>query len=335
MVCQHQNTISLLEVGEEAQKNYLDQSKKTTPSFLLQGIDIANDCDLKYKTSKNQRLLVELTLMKLASINFDGEKKNFSLDQNLEVAIAPAAFYKNHTPTQTPITNTKATEETPIATTTIVIKETHASNTKNIATEYDVTPKTKQVVAEPEVNIASKSIPESEKAPEHKEETPIPTLNINIPNKRVSGLSISSLKTKKEHQLNKKEVVIDESKLPRTTIVEEDMQKHWADFVQKIDNDGRKILASNLNTDIPKLRNETTLWIELPNDTMKKEIEREQYDLMEYLRSKLNNHFIKLQITVNEQTAKKFAFTPEEKYEKLREKNPVIDLLRKEFDLDI
>ncbi len=113
------------------------------------------------------------------------------------------------------------------------------------------------------------------------------------------------------------------------------MQKHWADFVQKIDADGRKILASNLNTDIPKLRNDTTLWIELPNDTMKKEIEREQYDLIEYLRGKLNNHFIKLQITVNEQTAKKFAFTPEEKYEKLREKNPVIDLLRSEFDLDI
>ncbi len=75
MVCQHQNTISLLEVGEEAKKNYLEQSKKTSPAFLLQGIDIANDSDLKYKTSKNQRLLVELTLMKLASINFDGEKK--------------------------------------------------------------------------------------------------------------------------------------------------------------------------------------------------------------------------------------------------------------------
>ena len=68
---------------------------------------------------------------------------------------------------------------------------------------------------------------------------------------------------------------------------------------------------------------------------MKKEIEREQFELMEYLRAKLNNHFVHLDITVNETTAKKFAFTPEEKYEKLREKNPVIDLLRQEFDLDL
>ena len=43
--------------------------------FLLNGIDKANDCDLKYKTSKNQRLLVELVLMQIASITFDGEKK--------------------------------------------------------------------------------------------------------------------------------------------------------------------------------------------------------------------------------------------------------------------
>ncbi|MGB5667472.1 MAG: DNA polymerase III subunit gamma/tau, partial [Maribacter sp.] len=76
-------------------------------------------------------------------------------------------------------------------------------------------------------------------------------------------------------------------------------------------------------------------WIELPNSTMKKEIEREKYDLIEFLKSKLNNHFINLKITVNEEIAKNFAFTPEEKYQKLREKNPAIDILRKEFDLDL
>ncbi len=79
MVCQHVSTIDLLEVGEVAKELYLEQSKKTTSSFLLKAIDIANDCDIKYKTSKNQRLLVELSLMKLSSIDFDGEKKNLTL----------------------------------------------------------------------------------------------------------------------------------------------------------------------------------------------------------------------------------------------------------------
>ncbi len=75
LVCKTPQTIELLEVGEDTQVKYFEQSQKTTQEFLLKGIELANDCDLKYKSSKNQRLLVELCLMQLASITFDGEKK--------------------------------------------------------------------------------------------------------------------------------------------------------------------------------------------------------------------------------------------------------------------
>jgi DNA polymerase-3 subunit gamma/tau len=54
------------------------QAQKCDANFLLKGIEIANDYDLKYKVSQNQRLLVELCLMQLASITFDGEKKKLS-----------------------------------------------------------------------------------------------------------------------------------------------------------------------------------------------------------------------------------------------------------------
>lgn len=151
--------------------------------------------------------------------------------------------------------------------------------------------------------------------------------------KRVSGLSLSSIKVKKEHQ-NIKTPEISEEDLPKDSFSEEDMQQHWDDFVDQLEQQGRKILASNLQSDVPKLKNENTIWIELPNSTMKKEIEREQSLMLDYLKQKLNNYSITLHITVNEEVAKKFAFTPAEKYEKLKEKNPAIDLLRKEFDLD-
>jgi DNA polymerase-3 subunit gamma/tau len=52
--------------------------KKHAQDFLIKGIELANDCDLKYKVSQNQRLLVELCLMQLASITFDGEKKKLT-----------------------------------------------------------------------------------------------------------------------------------------------------------------------------------------------------------------------------------------------------------------
>lgn len=78
LVCQTPATLSLIEVGEQAQKKYAEQSQRTSQDFLLKGIDLANSCDLKYKSSQNQRLLVELCLMQLASITFDGEKKKLT-----------------------------------------------------------------------------------------------------------------------------------------------------------------------------------------------------------------------------------------------------------------
>ncbi len=79
LVAQNPATLTLLEMGEAAQKLYGQQSQKATQEFLLKGINLANDCDLKYKVSQNQRLLVELTLMQISSITFDGEKKKLTL----------------------------------------------------------------------------------------------------------------------------------------------------------------------------------------------------------------------------------------------------------------
>ena len=75
LVAKDQATVQLLEVGDSTKKQYLEQAKKSDIRFLMRAIDLANDCDLNFKSSKNQRLLVELTLMKIASITFDGKKK--------------------------------------------------------------------------------------------------------------------------------------------------------------------------------------------------------------------------------------------------------------------
>ena len=79
LVCKNPATLTLLETGEQAQKLYGEQAQKCDQDFLLKGIALANDCDLKYKVSQNQRLLVELCLMQLCSITHDGEKKKLIL----------------------------------------------------------------------------------------------------------------------------------------------------------------------------------------------------------------------------------------------------------------
>lgn len=70
LVAKDKDTVVLLEVGDKTKKQYLEQGNKTDIRFLIQAIDKANDCDLKYRASKNQRLLIELCLMQLASITY-------------------------------------------------------------------------------------------------------------------------------------------------------------------------------------------------------------------------------------------------------------------------
>lgn len=68
MVCKDPATIPLLQVSESAQQRYHKQSQRTSLSFLLTALNMGNQSDLSYKSSKNQRLHVELLLMKLAKL---------------------------------------------------------------------------------------------------------------------------------------------------------------------------------------------------------------------------------------------------------------------------
>ncbi|MEC7567922.1 MAG: DNA polymerase III subunit gamma/tau, partial [Bacteroidota bacterium] len=74
-MCKHKDTVELLEVGEATKKKFLEQSEKASLDFLEKAIALANACDLSYKSSKNQRLHVELCLMQITSVT-DEKKKS-------------------------------------------------------------------------------------------------------------------------------------------------------------------------------------------------------------------------------------------------------------------
>lgn len=68
LVCKDAATVSLLQVSESAERKYVDQSRNADMSFLLSALSVASQCDINYKAAKNQRLHVELCLMKLANL---------------------------------------------------------------------------------------------------------------------------------------------------------------------------------------------------------------------------------------------------------------------------
>ncbi len=299
LVSQTPETIELLEVGEQTKEKYLEQSRKASQTFLLKGIELANDCDLKYKTSKNQRLLVELCLMQLASITFDGEKKNS------KYYIIPASYFKNK------------------GITPITIEIPKQKNEKEI--KLDKQPDEKK---EDYANVSTSKHLEALQVKEP------PKIVLKQENKRTSGLSLSSIRAKKEHQIKQMDVVIDEENLPKDDFTEKELIEAWNTYIKKIQDEGQFNLASILAIDTPKVIG-TSIHLEFPNATNKVEVERQQFELLGFVRKSLNNYDINLNITVNEAMEKKYAYTTQEKFDKLREKNPNLEILRKTFDLDI
>ncbi len=76
LVCKDQITHQLLEVGDTIKQRYHTQSSAIDSKLILSGLDVISQADVNYRISKNQKLLVELTLMKLCSLHYqEGEKK--------------------------------------------------------------------------------------------------------------------------------------------------------------------------------------------------------------------------------------------------------------------
>ena len=66
LVCKDAGTVQLLEVGAAIADKYKEQANRCPVTFLFKALDIANACDVGYKTSSNPRLHVELGLLRLA-----------------------------------------------------------------------------------------------------------------------------------------------------------------------------------------------------------------------------------------------------------------------------
>lgn len=316
LVCKNQETIDLLEVGNQVKSMYLEQSQKTDSHFLIHGIAIANECDLKYKTSQNQRLLVELCLMQLASLTFKDEKKNPSRAERF--VISPSHF-KTHEKIAVsgkihPKSERKSEEET-------------VENTIDTANEPSEEIKPENKISEEESTAQPKS-----HTPQKIIERPQILAERNA--QRISALSIKSIQRKQEI----KQMLInnqpDEDALPVVEFSENSMLAVWNEYTKKVEQDGKYILYSHLTMETPKLKG-STIYLEYPNHTIKTEVEQAKQDLLGFLRNKLQNYEIDLAISVNEAAAKRYTFTTHDIYKKMKEMNPLIDKLRKELDLDI
>jgi len=285
LVAKDNSTINLLEVGDNAKKKYLEQSSKASISFLIQAIEKANQCDLNYRTSKNQRLLVELTLMQIASITFDGEKKKSAN------YIIPATFFTSIFPVK----------------------------------KQEIIEKPKPIKKEVTENSVEKVVSDAK-------EISKPPILQNL-KRRNNSLSLKSIHHKKEQQ--KKPIEINYENHPKDSFSEKDLQKTLSEYQKLLIKKGEKSIASILAAADPKLLENFNVQFTLPNKLMKAQLKIGKPKLLKFLREVLNNFSITITVIVNETVEKKFAYTPQEKYNKLLEKNSSLKSLKDTFQLDL
>lgn len=112
------------------------------------------------------------------------------------------------------------------------------------------------------------------------------------------------------------------------------MLLHWNKYAQRLGEKGFKIMESLLLINDPTL-NGTTITLQLPNEGSKLDFESQIHGLLGHLKGHLHNHDITIEVVVNEAIESKRSFNDQDRYNRLLEINPNIELLRSTFGLDL
>lgn len=335
MVCQNQNTIALLEVGELIKTKYFEQSEKVSQAFLLSALDLASACDFDYKLSRNQRLHVEICLMQLASLTAPADQGNIQKKKSdTKIIRSQEAVTTEHTQEPKTEYDSEAKEKETSEKRQPVEEESKGEQeVEEKPVQQTPEPQSEQPRQDEETPKETQQEPES-LAPVDKTKTETKKQPAASSAAKPSGLSLKGLRHKKElkaeQERQKKEVEHKDESFSET-----DLQAAWKSYRDQLEGKGLKILSSTIGMCQPKVEG-NNISIEVANDTMRVEIMQAQGELMAFLKERLQNTFLELHININytEVEKAKYVYTDKEKYNKLKEINPVIDNLRHKLDLD-
>lgn len=296
LVCMDITTLQLLEAGQNIKDRYTEQSQRFTQEMLLRAINITSRCDLDYKSSKNQRLLVELALMQLCSLtgNPQGEPEKKNLIKNPGTTIAANPETKNSVLQQQPMQGTSNLIKEPASVTQSqleMLQETKISNS------------TFKRIIQATTSINAVPSPKQEMKPENSE----PEKNI--------------------------QEKIGEAK----NFTQEELNDAWKKSISILHQQGKLsgFAHAVLSKNYPVLHDNFIVELEIDNEAAERSLDSEKLEFLELLRRELCNTEIKLSTVINYIPDTKKLYTQREKFMHMAEKNPNINKLRQQLDLDI
>lgn len=298
LVTKEPRTLKLLDVSENIKKKYFEQSNSLSSGLLLSALNIANQCEISYRSSKNQRLQIELALLKMCHLSsaiklgVNGiSTAQAEVKKKLPESVKPA-----------PAAASKAIP-TPMSTPKV---EAPVPNTP--------TPSSPVKAADPE----KKSFSSGKGWGSFKPSVAVPSLNTVFEEKSVEEGEESDLVQGSEFR----EVTFNA------------FIGKWNTLAEQLKAENRITLYTIMTANEPRL-NGNIIEVDVENMVQSDQLKEGKIDILNYLRVELKNFALDLTTHQLQQAVIRKAYTSQEKYQVMVEKNPSLETLRKTFNLGL
>ncbi len=374
LFCTSARTAEIIEVGQEVRQRYLEQAKKCETSLLMNALHILSETDLNYKSSKNQRLLVEIALLKLCTLS-DRIAEKKKPEPRPEVDHAPASAKEApekiadapEANTSEPIVKTQPESSKPSGVSELepiyqakeeapkdAAKEEPLAETK-VKPKTDSTPPKPEMAdkVEPELKESEKfasdeaSIPENSKNDEPPTALPAPKLGFSSRLGKSRSKSMPSLaelgagqtESKPESGSTNEDGAIAESysDKPATDFNLAQLWEAWDSYTEQIKEQDKQSYYATLTKHKPIMREPHKVELLLDNLVQLSDLDADKVNLLEFLRERLNNWQIQLEGVIDEEDKDDgdSLYDPQKKFEAMAKANPVLAKMRSRFDLDV
>jgi len=318
LVAKDIQTIKLLEVSKTIRERYLNQAEKTSQGLLLSAMNIANQCEIQYKTSKNQRLQVELALLKMCHISAAVQLSKLPLN-----AGEPTESVKKKTNNGNGLTTEKA-----LSASETVVSAPEVATEKETTQPADSIPAHTQPAGTQPAQAYVESVPPTEVSPA-KPKLSFPKLGeFNL------GAKIPSLNSVFD------EKKVDEEKGPvyvtgdaQDNFGEQAFMNHWTALAEMVKSEGKISLYTVMTANKPELKENYKVNIIVENAIQQQLLIESKVDVLNYMRQKLNNFQVDLIPVMQQNHVIRRPVTDSEKYQAMVAQNPLLDTFRKEFNL--
>ncbi len=319
LMSREEATLPLLDVSEKVRQRYHEQALRCEPKLLYRVLKLCNDCDINYRTARNKRLLVEITLIQVAQVATGdedagcGRRPTRRLKPIFQTASIPQPAVQAPQPSREPC----------------------AAYRPATAQQVDTTPS--QVSEQSRAAQASASLMQQLGN----------TATGHTPSRGARTLSISALRTQYHNHAqpgtNTVQSVTQTTNPPHASspissrleypFTVDQLTYYWYSFAQNLPKE-QTAMAGRMKSMKPQISENWLIEVEVENEMVEQYMHELQIPLMNYLRTNLRNDAItlKFHITANNVTR---AFSRTEQFKEMLEECTALATLKEKLNLEL